>query len=106
MQITFQRYVVEDRELLEEHFKGIPLADAMRQQFEVELDAARAPRHTIVETRLCARKDPKNDWYEFVLDFPSYEGREIPEVVKEVQGFYDEGGLAGFFECGNTRHTC
>ena len=107
MKITFQRYVVEDRELLEEHFPGVPLKDAMRQQFEIELDLSNAPRHTIVEIHSQREEDPNHHWFEFVVDFPGYDGREIPDVVKEVQdSIYDEGGLAGFFLMGNTRHTC
>jgi len=104
MLITFQRYVHADVELVD---LTKPLEAQMQRQFLAEMDEAQSPSFRLVTTRATELEKPASAFFEFVLDFPSFDGRDPTEVAKELQTLlYDEGGVAGFFQAGDHYFSC
>ncbi len=107
MLVTFMRHVVDDKEIIAARYPGVTLEDGMPRQLLDEIeDCPDAPKCRMVKVRVVMEpKEPKEDYYEIVLDFPEYDGQSPVEVAASLQKrLYDEAfSLAGSFQVGD--HT-
>jgi hypothetical protein len=105
MRVTFQRYVHADVEVFEDQpevYGELSLDEQMKKLFEGEMEECRFPAYKIVEVRQRAQDRPAVHWFEYVLEFPSLEGKTPVEIAREFQKEqYDERGMSGFFQVGD-----
>lgn len=108
MKVTFQRYVHADLEVFEDaKYQGLTLPEQMRKLFELELEECGFPEYEIVKVRERRKDNPGLHFFEYLVRFPSLEGKgSKEEVAAQLQKEqYDENGMSGFFWMGDVDFT-
>lgn len=105
VQVTFQRYVHADLDMFEDaKYQGLTLPEQMRKLFELELEECEFPEYEIVRVRERRKDNPGLHFFEYLVRFPSLEGKGLKEeeVAAQLQKKqYDENGMSGFFWMGD-----